>query len=81
MKVKEYLNEVKKPDFWGKKEGADYMIREVKPGTYEVTKWTRGDTPTEIYTCYQKDKKNWTCNCPVKGTCKHIKMVKKLHMN
>lgn len=69
------IKEAKKQDFWQKKEGADYMIRELRPGEYEVSKWTRGDTPTEIYKCYQKGKNQWQCGCPVKGKCKHIKMV------
>lgn len=65
----------KKPDYWQKREGADYMIRDIGIDKYEVSKWSRGDTPTEIYTIYQKNKNSWTCGCPVKGQCKHIKMV------
>ena len=69
------INEAKKQDFWQKKEGADYMIREIRPNEYEVSKWTRGDTPAELYTVYQRGKNKWQCGCPVKGKCKHIKMV------
>lgn len=71
------VKEAKKQDFWQQKEGADYMIRELRPGEYEVSKWTRGDTPTELYKCYQRGKNRWVCSCPVKGKCKHIKMVEK----
>ena len=68
--------EAKKPDYWQKREGAEYMIRQLNPGEYEITKWTRGDTPAEIYVCKEMGKK-WSCNCPVRGKCKHIDMVKK----
>jgi len=73
MKIREIFEG--KQDFWGKLEGSDYIIREIKPNEYEVTKWTRGDTPTEIYRCYDRGKGKWTCDCPARGKCKHIKMV------
>uniref|UniRef100_A0A6M3KDJ5 SWIM-type domain-containing protein n=1 Tax=viral metagenome TaxID=1070528 RepID=A0A6M3KDJ5_9ZZZZ len=74
MRIRTFLEG--KQDFWGKLEGSEYMIREVGVNQYEITKWTRGDTPTEIYRCYNTGKGKWTCDCPARGTCKHIKMVK-----
>jgi len=65
-----------KQDFWGKLEGSEYVIREITPNEYGVTKWTKGDTPSQIYSCYDRGKGKWECSCPARGTCKHIKMVK-----
>ena len=53
----------------------EYLIREIEPDTYEVSKWTHGSGPVEIYTVRMfKNKK--TCTCPARGVCKHIKMVR-----
>lgn len=76
MKFRDYVREGKQ-DFWKKVEGTEYLFREVGPGHYEVSAWTRGDTPSEIYHCYDRGKNRWSCSCPARGVCKHIKMVKK----
>lgn len=56
----------------------DYLVREVTKGNYQVTKWTKGKEPKEIYDIKHFEKTNkWTCNCPTKiKPCKHIGMVR-----
>lgn len=74
MDFNKYIKITEKSDFWQKMEGSDYIIRDIGPDQYEVTKWSRGDTPTEIYRVEKR--KTWTCNCPArKKPCKHIKLV------
>jgi len=58
----------------------EYMIRQVgkAPKAYEVTKWTRGKGPAEIYRVVDTGK-GLQGNCPAaqrRGYCKHIDMVK-----
>jgi len=81
---KNYLQEakkvvyVKKPDFM-KAMGLDpdYLIRETRPDTFEIAKFTHGKEPTDVYRC-QWTGKRWTCNCySRKGSCKHVDMVQK----
>ena len=75
MRLQKYINEGKQ-DFWQKMEGADYLVRELSPNEYEVTKWTRGDTPTNIYKCYDRGRGNRKCSCPSrKAPCVHVKEV------
>ena len=54
---------------------ADYQIRKVTNKHYQVSKWVKGDRPTEVYDIYDTNK-GWSCNCAVRGTCKHITMCK-----
>lgn len=56
----------------------EYIIRELEPQTFEVTKWTHGTKPDEIYRVEYTErhgKKYWKCSCPARGICKHIKAV------
>jgi len=52
----------------------EYMVREIGPNTYEVTKWTHGASPTGIYTV--RAFKKWTCDCPARGKCRHMDIVR-----
>lgn len=58
----------------------EYIIREIEPQLFEVSKWTKGSGPAAVYRVEyttRHGKKYWRCSCPVKGSrCKHIKMVK-----
>ena len=52
----------------------EYMVRETELNTYEVTKWTHGKAPTGIYTVRLFKKES--CDCPARGKCRHIQIVK-----
>jgi hypothetical protein len=54
----------------------DYMIQETGKGEYCVTKWNGSEYPVSIYKVGGAGP-YWNCNCPCKGGCKHISMVKK----
>ncbi len=81
---KNYLQEakkvvwVKKPDFM-KAMGIDpdYLVRETRPDTFEIAKFTHGKEPADLYRCTWTGKK-WSCNCySRKGSCKHVDIVQK----
>lgn len=69
---------VKKPDFMiAMGLDPDYLVREVRPDTFEIAKFTHGKEPTDIYRC-EWTGKTWRCNCySRKGSCKHIDIVQK----
>ncbi len=74
MNFKEYIREGKS-DFWKTLEGSEYLINQVDNNTYKVAMFTRGDTPTKVYTC-KGNEKHMSCDCPSRKACKHQKMVK-----
>lgn len=67
MRIREYLVEIF---------DTDYQVRELKYDTYQVTKWIKGKNPDNIYNIL-KYGGSWSCDCPVRGKCKHIDLVKK----
>lgn len=69
--VREALQRTKKTEFFE----AEYMVRRVKNRHYQVSKWTHGKDPVDVYDVWENPK-SWSCNCPVRSNCKHIKMVK-----
>jgi hypothetical protein len=77
MKLKNYLEE--KASLWDV--DVDYVIKDGKSlNSYVVTSWTTGKGPKNIYNVIDTHGK-WSCNCPAKGICKHIQMVKEYLRN
>jgi len=58
---------------------AGYLIRRIRSGKYEVTKWGDSTLPEGRYTVVEA-RKGYKCNspgCHRKSICKHAKLIKK----
>lgn len=71
MRLKDFL--IEKESFLDK--DPEYQIRKVSTKHYQVTSWTRKKDPKNVYDIWDTAK-GWTCNCAVRGQCKHIIMCK-----
>ena len=57
-----------------------YLVRQVKHGSWEVTKWGDAREPLAVYQV-KKGTKHWHCSasyaCKKKDKCKHAQLVSK----
>lgn len=72
MKLRDYIAE--KAGIFD--DDPEYQVRNVSGTHYQVTKWLNGKQPREVFDVMDKGTRGWSCNCPVRSSCKHIQMVK-----